>query len=237
MDERRAAMPTANKSDLGVRVVSAAIMLAVAGAAIWAGGIVFGAFVVAIAAIALSEWVALTAKMGLTLPARIAATAAGLCYVVAAVLFLILFRRIGIPHVLLPLLVTIATDSGAYFAGRSLGGPKIAPKISPSKTWSGLVGGMAAAGIAAAIWTWQFAYDGQWQGLPVLIALAAGAVLAIFAQAGDFLESGMKRRAGVKDSGRIIPGHGGILDRIDGLLPVTIACGLAWLALAALVAE
>ncbi len=103
-----------------------------------------------------------------------------------------------------------ATDIGAYFAGRAIGGPKIAPAISPNKTWAGLFGGMIGA--LALGWALHI-----WAGLPRELALF-GPVLAVLAQAGDFFESWMKRRAGVKDSGSILPGHGGALDRLDGAM-------------------
>lgn len=105
-----------------------------------------------------------------------------------------------------------ATDIGAFFAGRSIGGPKIAPSISPSKTWAGLVGGMVTALLFAIVLN-------AYLGLPYVLVLAS-APLAVVAQVGDFLESWMKRQAGVKDSGTLIPGHGGVLDRVDGLVPV-----------------
>lgn len=114
-----------------------------------------------------------------------------------------------------------ATDIGAYFVGRAAGGAKLAPAISPGKTWSGLVGGMAWAAVASAAVGYGF-------GLGETISLAVtGAVLAIVGQAGDLLESAAKRRAGVKDSGRLIPGHGGLLDRVDGLIAVLVAVGAA----------
>ena len=114
-----------------------------------------------------------------------------------------------------------ATDIGAYFVGRTAGGAKLAPSISPGKTWSGLVGGMAWAAVASAAIGYAF-------GLGETVHLAiAGAALAIVGQAGDLLESAAKRRAGVKDSGRLIPGHGGLLDRIDGLMAVLAAVGIA----------
>ncbi|MBK5265641.1 MAG: phosphatidate cytidylyltransferase, partial [Alphaproteobacteria bacterium] len=103
-----------------------------------------------------------------------------------------------------------ATDIGAYFAGRSLGGPKLAPGISPSKTWSGLGGGMLAALLFGFI-----LHD--WLGLPIPLAAASG-LLAVIAQLGDLYESWLKRRAGVKDSGSLLPGHGGVLDRLDGVV-------------------
>jgi phosphatidate cytidylyltransferase len=112
------------------------------------------------------------------------------------------------------MVVTWATDSFAYFAGRAIGGPKLAPRISPSKTWSGLIGGMAGAGVLG----WLAAY---WLelGSPFLYI---GALMGAVAQGGDLYESWMKRRAGVKDSGTILPGHGGVLDRLDGFLPVIL---------------
>ena len=111
-------------------------------------------------------------------------------------------------------LVVWSTDIGAYFAGRAIGGPKLAPSISPNKTVAGLVGGVASAALLA----------GAWAGLsglsPHLIWLAAP--FAVAAQLGDLFESGLKRRAGVKDSGTWLPGHGGLLDRLDGLVPVAV---------------
>jgi len=112
--------------------------------------------------------------------------------------------------------VVWATDIGAYVAGRTIGGPKLAPLISPAKTWAGLVGGIAAAVAAAAFTVSIF---NHW---PIAATMILAGVLAVTAQAGDLLESFMKRRVGAGDSGRLIPGHGGILDRIDGLLPAAI---------------
>lgn len=111
------------------------------------------------------------------------------------------------------LAVVWATDIGAYFAGRGIGGPKLAPKISPNKTWAGLLGGMLAAALIGVV-------AAGLQGGDVILLVAGGMVLAVVAQGGDLLESWCKRRFGVKDSSHIIPGHGGILDRVDGLLPV-----------------
>jgi phosphatidate cytidylyltransferase len=111
--------------------------------------------------------------------------------------------------------VVWATDTGAYFVGRMIGGPRLAPMISPNKTWAGLIGGMAAAGGIAAL------IGSSFGGSAALLALL-GAGLAIVAQTGDLAESALKRHAGVKDSGRMIPGHGGILDRVDGLMPVAL---------------
>lgn len=147
---------------------------------------------------------------------RTAATAWGVAYVGLGAIALLFLR--GQPHgfalALWALLVVWATDIGAFFAGRRIGGPKLAPRISPNKTWAGLAGGVLAAAVVG----------GAWAAVTHLPAMAfwLAPVLAIVAQAGDLLESGMKRRAGVKDSGALLPGHGGVLDRIDGVLPVLI---------------
>lgn len=111
------------------------------------------------------------------------------------------------------LAVVWATDIGAYFAGRGIGGPKLAPSISPNKTWAGLIGGMLAAGLIGTL------AAGFLEREATMLVLG-GMVLAVIAQGGDLLESWCKRRFGVKDSSHIIPGHGGILDRVDGLLAV-----------------
>jgi phosphatidate cytidylyltransferase len=114
---------------------------------------------------------------------------------------------------LLGLLVVVwTTDTAAYVAGRSLGGPRLAPAVSPSKTWSGLCGGVLGAALAGALTAWLLGSGRLAQ------AAGLGAILAAVSQLGDLIESAFKRLAGVKDSGSLIPGHGGILDRVDGLL-------------------
>lgn len=110
------------------------------------------------------------------------------------------------------LLVVWACDTAAYFVGRAVGGPRLAPRLSPSKTWAGLAGGALGSALVASLWA-------QASGLAAPAeAAAAGGALAVLAQIGDISESAVKRRFGVKDSGALIPGHGGLLDRVDGLL-------------------
>jgi phosphatidate cytidylyltransferase len=214
-------------------------MLGIAGFALWQGGLVLKGFIALVGFGVFAEYVALAAKIAPD-PARMAtAVITGGLYIGWAAFALGLMDRAQIIAVLG---LVICTDTGAYFAGRAIGGPKIAPSISPSKTWAGLAGGMTAAALWAALYVLAIAY--MQTGLSPtgpsfieasnnsLVGMAAlvGAGLAVAAQAGDFYESWLKRRAGVKDSGRLIPGHGGLFDRVDGLLPVAIIAGTAWAA-------
>jgi phosphatidate cytidylyltransferase len=147
---------------------------------------------------------------------RSAGAAWGAAYLGTAAIALLFLRDQpdGFALTLWTLLVVWATDIGAFFAGRRIGGAKLAPRLSPNKTWAGLGGGMAAALLVGGV-------VAMLTGLP-RPALWLGAPLAVVAQAGDLFESALKRRAGVKDSGAVLPGHGGVLDRVDGLLPVAI---------------
>lgn len=124
----------------------------------------------------------------------------------------------GLWAILFLFAVVWATDILAYFVGRAVGGPKLAPTISPGKTWSGAIGG-AAAGTLAGIGVAAIAAS---PASPWLIGLAA-LFLSVLSQMGDLFESGLKRRFGVKDSGWLIPGHGGVMDRVDGLVAAAIA--------------
>lgn len=128
----------------------------------------------------------------------------------------------GAELVLFVCAVVWATDIFAYFTGRAVGGPKLAPKISPNKTWAGLIGGIFGAVVIASILSMpQFKID-NFAGVSVYLIAFIGAVLALFDQIGDLMISAIKRYYGVKDTGNIIPGHGGLLDRIDGLMLSTI---------------
>ncbi|MEC9066249.1 MAG: phosphatidate cytidylyltransferase [Pseudomonadota bacterium] len=226
------AAPGAGRSDLPIRLASAAVMLALAGLALWQGGRVLDLFIGLVAFACLAEFTVLVARATSNIPYRLAALIAGALYIGGAAAVLVGASE---PILVLILGVTIFTDSGAYFAGRAIGGPRIAPRISPSKTWAGLGGGMVASALWTGAWAWAIerGFAGLGPGAPpalpwgdALPAYAAlGAGLAVLAQAGDFLESWLKRRAGVKDSSRLIPGHGGVFDRVDGLLPVALAMG------------
>ncbi|RHW16538.1 phosphatidate cytidylyltransferase [Sphingomonas gilva] len=140
--------------------------------------------------------------------------ALGVAYVGVPVAALLAIRNLpdGAMLAFWSLAIVWATDIGAYFAGRLIGGPKLMPRLSPNKTWAGLGGGMVAA------WLTGMAFS-TYGGLDLRLALLSP-LLAIVAQAGDLYESGLKRKAGVKDSGTILPGHGGVLDRLDGVVTV-----------------
>ena len=116
----------------------------------------------------------------------------------------------------LVLAVVMAADTGAYYGGHAVGGAKVWPAVSPGKTWAGTISGVVASTLVASCFA--ALTPAAWPALAVL-----GAGLAVISQFGDFFESALKRVAGVKDSGAILPGHGGLLDRVDGLLPAILA--------------
>jgi phosphatidate cytidylyltransferase len=141
-------------------------------------------------------------------------TIAGYCYAAIAEVASVLLRQDpeeGFVALMFVLLVVWATDIGGYFAGRGIGGPRLWPRVSPKKTWAGAVGGFVASLVVAA----GFAAFGLGPVAPLLIL---GAVLSAVSQFGDLFESAVKRRFGVKDSSHLIPGHGGLMDRLDGFV-------------------
>ncbi|UOR15252.1 phosphatidate cytidylyltransferase [Qipengyuania aquimaris] len=208
--------------------MSAVVMLAVSVAALVAGGIWLDIFIAAVVTVTLVEFVLLVLKATQGMATRIIAIAAGTAYIVLAGVFLTQLPTAMIVGVVG---TVIAVDTFAYFFGRTIGGPKIAPAISPSKTWAGLLGGIVGASSWLAIFIYFAAR--QISGANTLgfepaeigMIVGIGAVLAVAAQAGDFLESWLKRKAGVKDSSNLIPGHGGFFDRTDGMIPVALIAG------------
>lgn len=260
------AQPASAKwGDLGVRAVSAAVLIPAVLADVWVGGIWFYLFVALIGILMAQEWVnivhrdnplqfalhAAGALCGALLPldvglagglaaiavlALLSAAAAareepggpawrylGVFYVSLPPIAFVVLRQdpqFGIAAILFVMLTVWAADSLAYFAGRIIGGPKLAPRISPKKTWAGLGGAMAGSALAALA-------VGMAMGLPgLLVLVVVAALLAVVEQAGDLFKSAMKRHYGVKDSGRLIPGHGGVIDRVDGLVAVAAAAAL-----------
>lgn len=205
-------------NELFVRTATGLLLIAVALLTAVAGGTLFAVFVAAIATAMFYEWTRIARGWGA------AWYVAGFVYALVPALALLWIRERdaqGLDLLVWAFIVTWSTDIGAYFAGRSFGRRKLAPTISPNKTVEGLYGGIAAATVFGGAWVLA-------TGLGhVLLALAP--VLAVTAQAGDLFESGMKRRAGVKDSGTWLPGHGGALDRLDGLVPVAALTAAAQL--------
>ena len=250
--------------DLGVRALSAAVLIPAVLADVWAGGIWFHLFVALLGILMAQEWVTIVhrqnpvqfalhaagAMCGALLPldaglaggliaiAVLWAASAGLAaaeepggsawrylgvgYVSIPMIALVLLREdpdYGIAAIVWVMLMVWAADTLAYFAGRIIGGPKLAPRLSPKKTWAGLLGGMAGAAVVSTGYALYY--------LPNWVALAlVAAALAVVAQLGDIFESALKRRYGVKDSGTLIPGHGGVLDRVDGLVTVGVVAAI-----------
>ena len=239
----------ARSSDLATRTVSALVMLAVSGFALWAGGMAWMVFVLVIGIGVWFEWSALVLLMYPPGRKRTMWRYGGAVYcgIACAVLLALRDLPLGTFWVLLIVGAVIGTDIGAYIFGRTIGGPKIAPSISPSKTWAGLVGGMigATTALLAALLLIAVSLAISEPILPTLAenmqlgihyfleghedapwwSYLAGPLIAIIAQAGDFFQSWMKRKAGVKDSGKVLPGHGGLFDRVDGLLLVLVVIG------------
>jgi phosphatidate cytidylyltransferase len=207
-------------NDLALRFISAVAMAIVALLAAVIGGYPFAILVAAAATAVFYEWTRIVRGWG------VGWAIAGFFYALAPALALLWIRdrsgEDGLPLLLWVFLITWATDIGAYFVGRAIGKRKLAPSISPNKTVEGLWGGVAAAALFGATWVWGTGLS------PALLLFAP--IFALAAQAGDLFESGMKRRAGVKDSGRWLPGHGGLLDRLDGLIPVAVLTFLAQVA-------
>lgn len=201
--------------DLPQRCLSAVILAVIAFIALWQGDMVFTFFIALCAVIMLHEWRALTASIDPPF------TLLGIPYILVPSFSLIGLRMLYFegthPLSFWPALFVIsvvaATDTGAYIAGRTIGGPKLAPRISPGKTWAGLMGGIACGVVVSVLFTDRVFTPGT---LPEAVAI--GALLSVISQLGDLFESWLKRKAGVKDSGKLLPGHGGLLDRVDGLL-------------------
>ena len=211
--------------DLLVRFITAVAMLGVSVIALWMGGFFWVGFVVLIVGLVLWEWNEIVSKFGISPASEVAWLFMGTLYVAAAALAMVQVRTTYDMWTVLFAFIApiVAVDVGAYFAGRLLGGPKIAPWISPSKTWAGLLGGAIAASLVAIAVEMFDIVPGMQRGYTMSglgLAILSGTLIAIIAQAGDFFESWMKRRAGVKDSSKLLPGHGGVFDRLDGFIAV-----------------
>lgn len=212
-----AGTPAKPGSSLRARLLSAAVGLPLLLAAIWLGDPAFPALILLIALAAAWEFGKLAAGAGVRFsrPLGLLWLLGGALYIGLPLRYYLELRglREGAAWVLLALLTTFANDTAAYASGRAAGRHPMAPLISPGKTWEGAAGGLIAAVIACAVLAALFGLpEGPW---PLL-----GLGIGVAAQAGDLLESALKRRAGVKDAGGLVPGHGGVLDRFDSLVLV-----------------
>ncbi len=233
--------------DLKPRVLSAIVMTIVAGAAVWAGGYWFialiaissglmiwellrmiapdrpgiatGMGIAAAVMLVLSLWGAVAIVLLIAIPAAGMAMLRdkqliyglyALAIMVAGYGFIYLRQELGLTWMLWMLLVVIASDIGGYAAGRLLGGPKFWPAVSPKKTWSGTIAGWIGAAVVGGVF-----------GAGVLLPLVS-VLVAFAAQMGDIAESAIKRKCGIKDSSNLIPGHGGFMDRFDGMLGASV---------------
>jgi phosphatidate cytidylyltransferase len=205
-------------NDLLIRSLTGVALVLLALAAAFKGGTAFAIAVAAIATVMYYEWSRIVRGWG---PAWMVG---GFFYALVPAIALLWLRERdlhGLFVVLWVFIVTWATDVGGYFVGRRYGRRRLAPTLSPKKTVEGLYGGVGLATLLGGAWA-------LFTGLGTAL-LAFAPVFAVAAQAGDLFESGMKRRAGVKDSGTWLPGHGGVLDRLDGLVPVAVLTAAAHL--------
>jgi phosphatidate cytidylyltransferase len=204
---------TTRYSNLQLRIASGVLMVILAGSIVYAGGWLLTGFALLLALLMMREWHQMNPQGGWGW------RCSGVVYSAAPALSLLFLRQAeylqsaeaSLWAVLYPALMVIATDIGAYIAGRVIGGAKLAPRISPNKTWAGLAGGISCA-VMVSFLTHRFAPYPE----TTMAAILLGATISILAQMGDLLESALKRRFNLKDSGTLIPGHGGVMDRLDG---------------------
>ena len=261
--------------DLGVRLVSALVLIVVCYIPFYFGGLPWLALIALFGGRMMYEWVRMSDKdahiLNFIVPMAGILVAVWLCYIgnyrmallaaVAAALLAIVSRGLrggllwaglGTLYIIIPLIcilwlrgfesgwsgdgfrivafiivAVIAADVGAYFGGSYFKGKKMAPKLSPNKSWSGFFSGMIAGAIFGVVMGWVMDFS------PLYGALLA-LPLTVFSVMGDFLESGLKRKLKVKDTGGLLPGHGGVLDRVDSLMFTVVVCALALLVFPAL---
>jgi phosphatidate cytidylyltransferase len=213
-------------SNLLLRVVSSLVMAPLALIVAYAGGITFALFWLAASAIVLWEWARLVTAAGARGFALIDWLAGGFAYAAVLLFAPLILRRepdLGLTAILFVFAIVWATDIVAYFVGRAFGGPKLWAAVSPKKTWSGALGG-TLGGMAAGLMTVGLL------GIRIAPALVIIAVcLSVAAQAGDLLESAVKRHFHAKDASQLIPGHGGLMDRLDGFLTAAAAAAMVGL--------
>lgn len=216
-------------SSLSLRLISSAILIPIVMVLVAVGEWFFIGFVAVCIAIGFMEWTNIAKHMPITRVAKTALMILGFAYLGVSFLEMAFLREQnnGLFWTIIFMMCIWASDSVAYLFGKTMGGPKMSPTISPNKTWSGYAGALwgpaAFLFLAIHVATPEFLIERTPEGW---VTLLAGLAFGIAGQSGDLMISAMKRKAGLKDTGAIIPGHGGILDRIDALLlalPVFLA--------------
>lgn len=192
--------------NLWQRITTSVLLIISVGAVILIGGWAFIALMMVAAIFMDREWHYIA-------PASLPWKIAGIAYITLPIIAALALRDLALMALLFPIAVIVSTDIGGYIVGRLIGGKKLSPSISPGKTWSGLAGAVLAASVISLILSAFVPWPDS-----TLNALLAGGIITLLAQSGDLFESYLKRKAGVKDSGTLLPGHGGILDRLDGYI-------------------
>jgi len=209
-----------NKNTIILRIISAIVLAPAVLWVVFVGGVAFEIMVALAAMVLVYEWTKMVGRNFWWL-------VLGGVYISAAIFAIWWLREgneSGLFYFVWILVVVWATDIGGYVFGMTIGGPKLAPSISPNKTWSGFIGGISLATIGGYSVVMYFSDQAQISNIAPVIALGVG--MSIVSQLGDLFESKIKRRFGVKDSGNAIPGHGGLFDRVDGLMAASIVMAL-----------
>lgn len=207
-----------NMASLQKRVASAVILAPIFAGFVWYGSWPFLIWLVIAACIAMYEWRGLIVRLN---DGKGAALFFGFVYISLSFYSFYLCRGLGGAHIILLLLLVWSSDIGAYFFGKFIGGAKLLPQISPNKTWAGMIGAMFCPVVVLLLFMYFYVGIGGMEAYIISFLLIVGALIGVLGQAGDLLISYVKRQARVKDTGNLIPGHGGLLDRIDSLLLVT----------------
>ncbi len=225
-------------SNLFKRILSSIVLLPIILFCIWKGELYLQLLLLSCASLATFEWLKLCIKAPTSFFIRNLLFIFGLIYILVALWgfyqLSFLSQKLNFPHYSLQLLVIIVvtlTDTFAFFTGKTLKGPKLAPAISPNKTWSGSIGGIIASILFAVITLFFNEFSFETDNNFSFIFIGACICISMIGQIGDLLESYVKRQFNVKDSGKLIPGHGGILDRADSILAVSFFFGVSFILL------
>lgn len=202
---------------LQTRSLSAAVMIAAVITVLAIGGIPFIILLAILAGISLFEWAQLSFEC--EKPSQTICLIAGVPYVMGSfTCCFVIFESLGFFWAMIFLAMVWSSDSGAYFVGKAIGGPKMAETVSPNKTWAGFAGALLSPALIGIVAVFLYRGLNEFSLIALGTMGMTGVFIGIAGQAGDLVVSAFKRKAGVKDTGTLIPGHGGLLDRIDSML-------------------